>query len=83
MSLGKPIIGTYGTSFEENIRNNENGFLVKPEDPKALSMKILSCLEIDNLEKIGQNAYRSVLGFDMEKIARETIEIYRHTTLHP
>ena len=77
MALGRPVIGTYGTAFEETIRDGANGFLVAPNDAEALAKKILSCLGRADLEEIGNNGYRSVLRFDSKKIARQHVEFYQ------
>lgn len=77
MSLGKPVIGTFGTGFEEIIEDNENGFLVRAGDPRALSEKILFCLGMTDLEEIGQNAYIRALRFNIEKITSENVEFFR------
>jgi glycosyltransferase involved in cell wall biosynthesis len=81
MALGKTIIATYEASFEEVIKDGQSGFLVKAGDPEDLSFKILECLARDDLEKIGYNAYESVLRFDITKIAQDHIEFYRSNIL--
>ena len=81
MALGRPVIATYGASFEEIIKDGENGFLVRPGDSQALSSKILECLARDDLERIGHNAYESVLNFDMTKIAQEHVKFYQSNIL--
>lgn len=77
MALGKPVIGTSGTGFEELIRDQENGFLVPPGDPQALSAKIIACLARNDLERIGQRAYESVLPLDMSTVVAAHVELYR------
>ena len=83
MALGRPVIGTYETAFEEIIQDGVNGFLVEPGDAQALSAKILSCLEMSDLESIGQNAYQSILRFDSRRIASQYIEFYRQAISKP
>jgi glycogen synthase len=77
MALGRPVIGTYGTAFEELIRDGINGFLVEPGNADALERKILSCLKASDLEQIGRNGYETVLQFDSRKIAAQNIQFYR------
>jgi glycosyltransferase involved in cell wall biosynthesis len=79
MALEKPVIGTYATAFEEIIEDGVNGFLVQPSDPQALAAKILSCLESEQLEQVGKNAYQTVRRFDSEQIAQKKIDFYRST----
>ena len=81
MALGRPVLATYGASFEEIIKDGENGFLVVPGDSQALSYKILECLVRDDLDRIGQKAYESVLDFDITKIAQEHVKFYRSNIL--
>ena len=42
MGLGKVVIGTSGTSFDELIIDGVNGFLVPPADPESLAAKMIS-----------------------------------------
>jgi glycosyltransferase involved in cell wall biosynthesis len=77
MALGKPVLGTYGTAFEEIIRDGVNGFLVEPGNAAALGQKVLSCLERTDLEQIGENAYQSVLRFDSLRVAQQIIDYYQ------
>jgi glycosyltransferase involved in cell wall biosynthesis len=77
MALGKPMVATQGTAFEEIIQDGANGFLVEPGNAEALGQKILSCLERTDLEQIGENAYQSVLRFDSLKVAQRIIDSYR------
>ena len=79
MALGRPVIGTYGTAFEELIRDGSNGFLVEPGDFDALERKLLSCLATSDLEQIGQSGYETVQQFDSRKIAAQNIQFYRST----
>jgi glycosyltransferase involved in cell wall biosynthesis len=77
MALGRPIIGTPGTFSEQIIEDNINGFVVEPGDPRALSARIVSCLRMDDLDRIGQNAYRSIAALDSKRIALRNVEFYR------
>jgi glycosyltransferase involved in cell wall biosynthesis len=79
MVLGKPVIGTQGAFSEEIIRDNINGFLVEPGNARALTDKILSCLEMSDLERIGQNAYLSIASLDYRSIVQRNVEFYRET----
>jgi glycosyltransferase involved in cell wall biosynthesis len=77
MALGKPVVGTYGTAFDETIEDSKNGFLVAPGDSAALAAKILSCLERKDLDQIGRNAYHTALLFDVAAVTEKTVDFYR------
>lgn len=79
MALGRPVIGTYRTAFEEIIEDGINGFLVEPGNAVDLGGKILSCLDRPDLERIGRRAYESVLRFDSRTVASEIVAFYRTT----
>jgi len=49
MAMGKPIIGTRMGGIPESIEDGITGYLVPPQDPKALCEKIL--LLLDDKEK--------------------------------
>jgi glycogen(starch) synthase len=83
LALGRPIIGTYGTAFEECIEDGVNGFLVEPGDAAALTRKILSCLARPDLDRIGHGAHQTALRFDWRAIALQNVEFYRATLRRP
>ena len=53
MGLGKVVIGTVGTSFDELISEGTTGFLVSPNNPEALADKIISAWIHPKLCEIG------------------------------
>jgi glycosyltransferase involved in cell wall biosynthesis len=79
MALSKSVVGTYGTAFEETIRDGNNGFLVTPGDSTALAAKVLECLKRKDLDQIGRNAYHTVLQFDVPVVTAQTVDFYRRT----
>jgi glycosyltransferase involved in cell wall biosynthesis len=79
MALSKSVVGTYGTAFEEIIRDGNNGFLVTPGDSTALAAKVLECLKRKDLDQIGRNAYHTVLQFDVPVVTAQTVDFYRRT----
>jgi glycosyltransferase involved in cell wall biosynthesis len=83
MAVGRPVLGTYRTAFEEIIEDGINGFLVEPGNAGDLGGKILSCLDRPDLERIGRRAYESVLRFDSRTVAAEYVEFYRSTLAAP
>jgi glycosyltransferase involved in cell wall biosynthesis len=79
MSLGGIVIGTYGASFEQLIRNKENGLLIKRDSSKAL------CCAVDYLMDMDEETYqgmqiRAAEAIDRlapEKVYLNTIQCYK------
>jgi glycosyltransferase involved in cell wall biosynthesis len=76
MGLGKVVIGTCGTSFEELITDGLNGFLVPRDNPEALTAKMISAWNNPDLEAIGAAAKQKVLGFAPEKTVDSLLRYY-------
>jgi len=76
MGLGKVVIGTSGTSFEELITDGLNGFLVPRDNPEALAEKIISAWNNPDLETIGAAAKQKVLEFAPEKTVESLLKYY-------
>lgn len=70
MAMGRPIVATDIDGVREEIRHNETGILVPPEDPIAFAEAILSLL--DDREKAER------LGRQARKDAEEMFDL-RHT----
>ncbi len=78
MALGKPVLATSGSGFEEQIvRDGKYGFLVKPNNAKALASKILKCLNRKDLDIVGKRAKKRAEFFNNEKITGEMINYYK------
>jgi glycosyltransferase involved in cell wall biosynthesis len=77
MALARPVLGTYGTAFEDLIDNGVDGFLVPPGDPDALAAKILASLDRPDLDEIGRRAYERVRMQDAPAVAEQHIQICR------
>jgi glycosyltransferase involved in cell wall biosynthesis len=77
MGLGKPVIGTMGTSFDEIITEGETGFLVPPGDVEALVEKIAEAWAHPHLLEIGEAARQKVQIFAPEKTVSELLVYYR------
>jgi len=77
MSQSKPILSTPVGGVPEMIRNGENGFLVKINDYKDLSNKILKILNNSELEKkMGETSfYYCKKYFDIKDKASETFTL--------
>lgn len=81
MGLGKVVIGTAGTSFDELISEGATGFLVSPNNPEALAEKIISAWIHPKLEEIGAAARQKISEFSPEKTV-ETLLIYYREILN-
>jgi glycosyltransferase involved in cell wall biosynthesis len=77
MGLGKVVIGTVGTSFDELISEGATGFLVPPNNPEGLAEKIISSWIDPRLCEIGQAAQRKTLEFSPEKTVEALLTYYR------
>jgi len=77
MGLGKVVIGTTGTSFDELISDGATGFLVAPSNPEALTEKIISVWNHPGLEEIGAAAQKKTLEFSPEKTVATLLDYYR------
>jgi len=76
MGLGKVVIGTSGTSFEELITDGVNGFLVPRDNPEALAEKMIAAWNNPDLETIGAAAKQKVLEFAPEKTVESLLKYY-------
>lgn len=76
MGLGKVVIGTNGTGFEELITDGVNGFLVRPDDPNALAAKMISAWNDCDLDAMGIAAKREVEKFAPEKTISALLGYY-------
>ncbi|MCM3873826.1 MAG: glycosyltransferase family 4 protein [Pyrinomonadaceae bacterium] len=77
MGLGKVVIGTVGTSFDELITEGANGFLVSPNDPEALAEGIISAWKHPKLAEMGAAAREKALEFSPDKTVEALLTYYR------
>ena len=76
MALGKPVLGTRETSFDEMITDDETGFLVAADDANALAEKIGYAWNHPDLAKIGEAARQRMLEFAPEKTIAALLSYY-------
>lgn len=77
MALGKVVIATRNTGFEEVIEDKKTGFLVEPGNIAELADKIIYCLELHSLDDIGENAKKAARErFNADEIVKETMVFY-------
>jgi glycosyltransferase involved in cell wall biosynthesis len=76
MGLGKVVIGTSGTSFDELIVDGVNGFLVPPADAASLAEKMISAWIDPRLATISAAAKQRMLEFAPEKTVNSLLSYY-------
>lgn len=76
MGLGKVVIGTDGTSFEELISDGVNGFLVPPDDPAALADKLIAGWDDPRLHEMSVAAQRRTRDFAPEQTVTSLLAYY-------
>ncbi len=76
MGLGKVVIGTDGTSFEELITDGVNGFLVPPDNPEALADKMIAAWSDQRLAQMSSAAKEKALEFAPEKTIPSLLSYY-------
>ena len=77
MSLGRPVVGTFGASFDEVIQDGKSGFLVAPGHPDELADKIIQAWNHPELDSIGEAASTIMGAFSREYVATATLEYFR------
>ena len=76
MGLGKVVIGTSGTSFEELIVDGVNGFLVPPANPESLAEKMISAWTYPDLATMSAAAQQRMQEFAPEKTVPSLLSYY-------
>jgi glycosyltransferase involved in cell wall biosynthesis len=78
MAAGVPVVATRSGAIPEIVRDQQTGFLVSKNDPRALAEGILKLLHDDNLrEKMGQAAQSWVHeNFIWDKTAEKMYRCY-------
>ena len=79
MAMAKPVIATAHGGSLETVIHNENGWLVRPSDPKDLALAIDNALSLgkEELDRLGQNG-RSRVGkrFTAQAMCEKTVAYY-------
>jgi|WetSurMetagenome_2_1015567.scaffolds.fasta_scaffold37096_2 glycogen synthase len=78
MGLGKIVVGTSGTSFEEIIEDGISGFLCLPDSRNSLlaAIRKVLCLSQEERERISEKAKARVARLSPERVVPELIAIY-------
>lgn len=78
MTMGKPVIGTRGASFDEIITDGVDGFLVEPNDSGALAARIKQAWAHPDLDAIGKAATARILDFCGEEALDNLLRYYEN-----
>lgn len=77
LALGRPVIASSGSGFEEVIEDDISGFLIEPRNSLPLAQKIITCLSSEEkLRLISEGARRRAEDFDVTKIALRLLAYY-------
>lgn len=77
LGLGRPVVGTTGTSLDELITEGETGFLVTPNDPSALADTLARAWTHTGLERMGEAARLKAAEFAPERTIPALLDYYR------
>jgi glycosyltransferase involved in cell wall biosynthesis len=79
MALGKPVVVTDGGGTSELIRDDQEGFLVPPSDPKLVAEKIEVLLDDPAKAKAMGGAGRRRLeeSFSIERLVENYLRLYK------
>lgn len=80
MAQGKIVIGTYGASFEQLIKNKRNGLLIQRDSVNALikAVAYLMGLPEQERENMGRRAKQAVTRLSPENIYEQVISYYQN-----
>jgi glycosyltransferase involved in cell wall biosynthesis len=76
MGLGRVVIGTTGTIFDELISDGVNGFLVPPDNPHALADKMIAAWTDQRLAEMSAAAKAQVQEFAPDKTIPSLLSYY-------
>ncbi len=78
MVFGKIVIGTYGASFEQLIRNKENGLLIKRDSVKSLLKAVDYLMNLEEADRVrmGENAKKTTKRLGSDLIYGQLITYY-------
>lgn len=77
MGLGRPVVGTAGTGFDELLTEGETGFLVPPNDPGALAACLVRAWGHLGLTRMGEAARLKASEFLPGRTVAALLEYYR------
>ena len=78
MACGKPIVASNVGGIPFMVENGKTGLLFESENAEDLAEKIVTLLKDDKLrQKMGEAGKEKVKEFTWDKIAEQTVEVYR------
>ncbi len=77
LALGRPVVATSGSGFDEIIVPGKSGFLIEPGNCDALSKEVITLLENKTkLMKISEEAISRAKDFEVSNIAKQLMSYY-------
>ncbi len=78
-SVGKTVVATAVDGTVEIIRDGENGYLIPPQNPKAIARKVIDLLEHPDCRHVMEkNGYRTFLTeFSFGVFCQKVLDYYR------
>lgn len=78
MAVGLPTIGADALGIPEIVKNNTNGYLVKPDDWKDMAQKTLKLINNKKLrEEFAKTSLKGSASFSQANMAKSLEKIYR------
>ena len=82
MAAGLPIIATKVGGVPEIIKENDNGFLVEPQNSLQIAEKILLLFQNENLrQKISQNNQEKAKNYSWSEVVKNLEKVYNHSII--
>ena len=77
MAFGLPIIGVDALGMPELVHDNENGFLVQPDNSKKIAQHAIKLIENRDLaNKLGLDSLKLIKKYSLTKTAEELEKAY-------
>jgi len=77
MALGRTVVATAGSGFDEVIEDGISGLLVPPDDPAALAAVVNHALaDLARLRQLGQGALQRAAEYALDPMVHRLTEVY-------
>ncbi len=77
MAMKKIVVASYVGGIKTYLKHMENGIAVEPGSVESLYKGLLTAIENINNEKMKENARKTALNFDIEKVVDKTLKVYK------